>query len=99
MCVNLFFAGVSITHHGQVGATEKYTFAILVRKNDRTRNLNRSSSVCMTTRIKDVPASMREVRSSIFSIFSVPDAPRRTVSLPISFLFAVKFVWLKVTHL
>ena len=51
-----------------------HTFAIRDRRKDLTRNLHLSSSVCIMTRAKDVPASIREVLSSIVSICAVPHA-------------------------
>lgn len=45
------------------------TFAILALKKLRTRNLNRSSSVCTTTRVKLALGSMVPVSSSMVSIY------------------------------
>jgi len=59
---------------GRVLSITIYTFAILDRRKDLTRNLHLSSSVCIITRANDVPASMREVLSSIVSIYAVPHA-------------------------
>lgn len=48
------------------------TLAILARKNDRTRNLNRSSSVWMTMSLKLALGSMFPVCSSTSSIYRLP---------------------------
>lgn len=47
-----------------------HTLAILVLKNDRTRNLNLSNSVCNMTRVKFDFGSMVPVMSSIVSIYA-----------------------------
>ena len=47
-----------------------HTLAILVLKNERTRNLNLSSSVCNMTRVKFDFGSMVPVISSIVSIYT-----------------------------
>ena len=47
-----------------------HTFAILDRRNDRIRNLRRSSSVWVTIRLKFEDGSMVEVISSTVSIYS-----------------------------
>lgn len=46
-----------------------YTFDILALKKERTRNLNRSSSVCRMTRVKLDLGSAVPVMSSIVSIY------------------------------
>ena len=48
---------------------KRRTFAILARKKDRIRNLNRSSSVCMMMRLKFADGSMVPVMSSTVSIY------------------------------
>ena len=47
-----------------------HTFAILDRRNDRIRNLRRSSSVWVTIRLKFEDGSMVEVISSTVSIYA-----------------------------
>jgi hypothetical protein len=51
-----------------------HTLAIRHLRNDLTRNLYLSSSVCIMTSAKDVPASIRDVLSSIVSIYTMPHA-------------------------
>ena len=45
------------------------TLAILARKNERIKNLNLSSSVCMMMRLKFADGSMVPVMSSTVSIY------------------------------
>lgn len=47
---------------------EKRAFAILARRNDRIRNLNLSSSVCVMMRLKFADGSIVPVMSSTVSI-------------------------------
>lgn len=48
---------------------ERSTFAILARRNDRMRNLNLSSSVCVMMRLKFADGSIVPVMSSTVSIY------------------------------
>lgn len=53
------------------------TFAILARKKERTRNLNRSSSVCRMTSVKFDFGSIVPVISSMVSIYTIRGQHRR----------------------
>lgn len=64
--------------NAQPDRTAGITFAILDLRKDRIKNLYLSNSVCKTTKVKLVPASMLLVLSSMSSIFL---ASAHTVSL------------------
>ena len=70
MCVRVRFKAESLL----LPRTKKRrrTFAIRARRYERSRNLNRSSSVCMTTREKLLAGSMFPVISSTSAIYCRP---------------------------
>lgn len=55
---------------GEGGGGRESTFAILARRKDRIRNLNRSSSVWIMMRLKFADGSIVPVMSSTVSIYN-----------------------------
>jgi len=64
---------------GGVGERIRCTFAILARRYERSRNLNRSSSVCITTSVKFDDGSIVPVISSTREIYCGSSANRSVI--------------------